>query len=520
MKVYNGTIISCDRENRVHQYLVEHKGRILYAGAELPAEYKDAPRKALGAGALLPCFGDTHLHFASHALFNAGLDVRSARSLAETSEQIQKFSRGCGDRILMGFGASPHSIKERRLISKAELDLACPEKPLYLVKYDGHACVLNSRLLALLPDKVKTLRGFHQDTGEMNQEAFFAVTDFVTRKISLLRTLRNMLGAVEDMTQKGIGLMHTASGVGFPFDLDVTLETLLGRGLDSGFQTRLFFQTMDPGKIRKRKLRRVGGCFATALDGCFGSRDAALRLPYSDDPRNRGVLFYRDEEVVRFAKQANREGLQIEMHAIGDAAFDQAVLALEAALKDFPRPDHRHGIIHACLPTEEGLQKCAELGIHIPLQPAFLAWDLEPLEYLRGILGERTAEISPLRKMTDMGIMLSGGSDAPCTPPDPIAGIHAACNHYVPGQSLTIPEALKLFTYNAAWTTFDEGERGSLEAGKAADMVILNKNPLAMKPSELLELKVEKVLLKGDTYKKGQGIVGLFLKALLYGGKI
>ena len=334
----------------------------------------------------------------------------------------------------MGFGASPHSVEERRLISRAELDLACPEKPLFLVKYDGHACVLNSALIALLPAGVKALRGFHGDTGEMNQEAFFAVTDFVTKKISLPRTLKNMLSAVDVMAGKGIGLMHTVSGSAFP-DLDGTLETLLGRGLDTGFQTRLFFQTMDLDKVKRRKLPRVGGCFATALDGGLGSRDAALRFPYSNEPQNRGVLFYSDEEVVSFTKRANREGLQLEMHAIGDRAFDQAVMALEAALKDFPRADHRHGIIHACLPTGEGLLKCAELGIHIPLQPSFLNWELEPLEYVRTILGDRAGEISPLRKMTDLGIVLSGSSDAPCTLPDPIAGIHAACNHYVPGQS-------------------------------------------------------------------------------------
>jgi hypothetical protein len=520
MKVYKGTIISCDRENRVHKCLVEDKGRILYAGNELPEQYRGAPAEELGERALLPCFGDTHLHFASYALFNAGLDVRFARNLAEMGGRIKEFAAASKDKILMGFGASTHSVAERRLISRAELDLACPGRPLYLVKYDGHACILNSALIALLPDRIKTLRGFHQDTGEMNQEAFFAVTDFITRKISPLKTIRNMLRAVDDLAERGIGLMHTTSGVGFPYDLDVAMETLLGRGVNTGFQTRLFFQTMDLEKVKKRKLPRVGGCFATALDGGFGSQDAALRLPYTNDPQNRGILFYSDEDVIKFTKRANREGLQIEMHAIGDAAFDQAVMALEAALKDFPRSDHRHGIIHACLPTEEGLKKCAGLGIQIPLQPAFLAWDLEPLEYLRGLLGERAEEISPLRKMTDMGIILSGSSDAPCTPPDPIAGLHAACNHYVAGQSLTIAEALKIFTYNAAWTTFDEKERGSLEAGKFADMVILNKDPLAMKPGELLQLKVEQLLLKGKPYKKGQGILSLLAKGLLSGGKI
>jgi predicted amidohydrolase YtcJ len=519
MKIYEGAIISCDRENHAYRYLVEDKGRILQVGNELPAAYQGVPREVLGERALLPCFGDTHLHFASYALFNAGLDVRHARSLPEMCGHIQKFTTENNDKIIMGFGASTHSVQEKRLISRDELDQACPDRAIFIVKYDGHACILNSKMIAMLPDKVKSLRGWHEKTGEMNQEAFFATTDFVTKKVSLPRTLRNMLRAVDDMAEKGIGMMHTVSGVGFPLDLDVTLETILGKGLDSGFQTRLFFQTMNLDKIRKRKLPRVGGCFATALDGCFGSEDAALREPYANNHQNRGILFHSDEQVIQFAKRANREELQIEMHAIGDAAFDQAVMAIEAALKDFPRQDHRHGIIHACLPTEEGLQKCADLGIQIPLQPAFLMWDLEPVDFLHSILGNRAVRISPLRKMTDMGIVLSGGSEAPCTLPDPIVGIHAACNHY-PEQSLTIPEALKLFTCNAAWTTFDEKERGSLETGKIADMVILNRNPLTIKPNELLGLKVENLLLKGEPYRKGQGMLSLLTKGLFMGEKV
>src|SRR3989338_6562888 len=102
MKIYNGTIISCDRENHVHNYLVEDKGRILYAGADLPDAYKGAPLERLGERALLPCFGDSHLHFASYALFNAGLDVRSARSLPELSGQVLNFARGSSDALLMG----------------------------------------------------------------------------------------------------------------------------------------------------------------------------------------------------------------------------------------------------------------------------------------------------------------------------------------------------------------------------------------------------------------------------------
>jgi len=520
MQIFEGTIITCDEKNHVCRYLVEDKGRIAYVGNDLPPEYGRAPREILGDRSLLPSFGDTHLHFASYALFNAGLDVRSAESIPEIIDIIRRFATQHTDRIIMGFGASTHAVAEKRLISRKELDEACPDRAIFIVKYDGHACILNSKTMAMLPGTVKNLRGYHEKTGEMNQEAFFAVTDFMTKKVSLPQTIRNMLQAVDDMAERGIGMMHTVSGVGFPLDVDVNMEMTFGRGLNTGFQTRVFFQTMKIEKVLKRKLPRVGGCFETALDGCFGSEDAALREPYTNIPGNRGILFHSDEEVRQFARQANREGLQIEMHAIGDAAFDQAVMALEAALKDCPRQDHRHGIIHACLPSPNGLRKCADLGIQIPLQPAFLMWNLEPLSFLERILGDRTQQISPLRKMTDMGIVLSGGSDAPCTLPDPLFGIHAACNHFVPGQSVTIAEALRMFTYNAAWTTFDEKERGSLEPGKMADMVILNRNPLALDPADLLKLKVEKLLLAGAPYKKGQGMLSLMTRRLLKSGSI
>jgi hypothetical protein len=388
-----------------------------------------------------------------------------------------------------------------------------------LIKYDGHASVSNAAMLALLPDAVRTMRGYHADTGQLNQEAYFAATDFITKKVSTVKLVKNTLGAFDRLAQRGIGMIHTAEGVGFSNDLDVDLVRFIARGLANPVAVRLFFQTMDVGKVLKRKLPRIGGCFAAALDGCFGSVDAALREPYQDDPQNKGVLFYTQETVNAFTTAANRAGLQIEMHAIGDAAFDQAARALDAALKDYPRADHRHAIIHACLPTDEGLERAASLGIGIAAQPAFIHWSLEPQDYLEGILGGRANRLNPLKTLSNYGIMISGGSDAPCTLPDPIEGIYCACNHPVAGESLSIPEALRLFTYNAAWMSFDEKQRGSLEAGKIADMVMLNKNPLAMKPGELRELQVEALLLKGKPYQPGQGMVSMLARSLVSAGQ-
>ena len=523
MQVYEGAIVSCDAKRGVYRYLAEDRGRILFVGDALPPEYERAPRTGLGERCILPAFADTHIHFMSYALFSAGLDIRDARSIAEAKQMIAERARVDRSPIVLGFGASAHRVAEGRLLAREDLDAACPDTPAFIVKYDGHAGIANSALIALQNQAARSSRGFDAETGLMTQEAFFRVTDYVTGKVSLPETLGNMLTAMDRLASLGIGTLHSVTGVGFPLDLDVTLESLFARGLRDEVHYRVFFQTMDVGKARRRRLPRIGGCFATALDGCFGSADAAMLEPYAEaaglaPEAVRGILYYPDEKVRAFCLAANRAGLQIEMHAIGDAAFEQAVSALAAALDDHPRPDHRHTIIHACLPTERGLAACAELGISLAVQPAFLHWEQEPLSYLEDVMGGRALRLQPLKAISDMGIVMAGGSDAPCTVPDPLYGIWAACNHYVPGQSLGIQEAIDLYTRNAAYVGFDDGERGSLEAGKAADLVILNRNPLELRPSDLRLLKAESLILSGKAYRGKQGRADLVKRGLANGG--
>lgn len=515
MKIYKGTILTVDAHDSTAQYLVEDNGRIAYVGDELPAEYDAAPITRLDNLVMCPSFVDTHEHLASFATFNAGLNVMNARSNEEIMTMVSEFAPKSTGKILVAFGASPYSVSDGRLLSREELDRACPNKPVFMVKYDGHACVVNTLLLEKIEEKVRALRGYHPDTGEMNQEAFFAASDYITGSLSIPELVGNIQKAMDFLAERGIGMVHTVSGIGFARDLDISMERWVGRSAQSGFQVRVFPQSMDVNVALKRKLPRIGGCFACALDGCFGSHDAAMNEPYIDAQGGKGVLYYTDDQVIDFCKKANRAGLQIEMHAIGDAAFDQAARALKAALDDFPRTGHRHGIIHACLPTQEGLDICAEYGIQFPVQTSFIDWPQEPDSYLASIMGpERAAALNPLRRFLDAGITISAGSDAPCTDPDPILWMERACNHSVPEQRLTPQEALRICTYNGAWTTFDEGDRGSLEKGKILDAALLSGNPYEVPVEKLGELEVKGILLGGKPYKKqSQG----FLSAVLGG---
>ena len=519
MQVFHGTIVTCDPDSHVCRYLVEDQGRIRFVGDELPQEYARSAPIELGARALLPAFGDGHLHFSNWALVaSAFVDVREAADLEELGQILRRFAaRDTKAKVLTAFGASKHSVAEKRLITRSELDQVIADRPLYVICYDGHSAIINSRMLEMIPDELRETRGFNVDTGQLFHEAYYRATDFITNLVPPLTLVNSIIAGFDRLTALGVGLIHTVEGIGFPRDLDVTLVNLIARARAhrDGFQTRLFFQTLEVDKVLRRGFPRIGGCFATALDGCFGVCDAALNQPYTHQPENKGILFYSDEQVIRFAKEANRAGLQIELHTIGDAAIDQAIKALAAALGDHPRDDHRHTIIHACLLSEENIERCATLGIGVTLQPGFLTSPLEPASYLEEILGERVKTSSPLRSLIDRGVHLSGGSDAPVTPPDPISGIHGACNHpYDPKQSLTVQQALKMYTYEVAWTSFDEEQRGSLEAGKIADMVILNQDPLALPPERLLELKAEELYLSGRKRRPGMGLASMLWNAL------
>ena len=371
MKVYHGTILSCNEQNQIWNYLVEDQGRIIYTGNELPEKYLNALKIELGNKCFIPSFADTHIHFASYATFHAGLNVMNASSNTEILSMLKEFVKTCKDKLIVAFGASPYSVSEGRLVTRSELDKVCSDRPVFMVKYDGHACVLNTVMLNQLKSKISNLRGYHEESGEMNQDAFFAVSDYVTNSIPIFKLMENMQKAADDLAERGIGLIHSVSGVGFALDLDVDLERWFAKGLNNGLQMRIYFQTMDVKKAKKRKLTCIGGCFESALDGCFGSEDAALLEPYCHS-ENKGILYYTDEQVKDFCIQANRAGMQIEIHAIGDAAFNQAVYALKAALDDTWRDDHRHAIIHACLPTEEGLKICKDYHILLPVLFDFL----------------------------------------------------------------------------------------------------------------------------------------------------
>jgi hypothetical protein len=496
----NGVFISCEDENRIFRVLVEEDGRIVYTGDTVPDAYGDIPSRIDMEGrCVVPAFADTHIHFSSYCFFKEHLDVRQADSFDTLADRIRGYERAnMGAKILLGFGCSAHTVEERRLPDLSFFE-GVTSKPLFLVKYDGHAAVANSALLRLLPPSITGDPGFDPSSGWFCKQAFYRAVNHITRSVSPYRLLKSLAKGTDDLAGNGIGLIHTVEGLGFPLDMDVDIMRLAARGLPLHF--RIYFQTMNVRKVVRRKLPQIGGCFATALDGSFGSEDAALIEPYTHNTHNKGMLAYSQREVTRFVKTANRVGLQVAMHAIGDGAIEQAITAFEDALADFPRYDHRHVIIHANLMSPPVMERAARLGVHVAVQPSLLHWQEEPMEYLTKILGDRAHRLIPLKSMFGHGLTVAGGSDAPCTPPDPLHGIHAACNHPNQDERISVLDALRMYTNHASRLSFDDRERGTLTEGKVADFAVLDRNPLLCAPELLKNIHVTGLYLNGAPYE-------------------
>jgi predicted amidohydrolase YtcJ len=506
----NADFISCEDNNRLFHTLIADKGEIVYTGDEIPEIYAQGPVENLDGKCVVPAFADTHIHFESFAFFLSSLDCRDASDLDELAFMIQSHIQSHSNvELILGFGCSAHSLREKRLPERTDLD-AMTAHPLMIIKYDGHAAVANSALIDKLPLAVLNETGYDPKTGWFIHQSFYHAVNHISKSVSLFTVLKNMTTGSDYLARKGIGLVHTAEGVGFPLDMDVDTMRLASLGLPQ--QYRIYFQTMDVQKVLRRKMPRIGGCFATALDGCFGSEDAALTMPYSNNSSNRGVLFYTQPQVNAFVQNANRSGLQVSMHAIGDAAVEQALAAYEHALKDFPRNNHRHVLIHGDLMTPALIEKAASLGIAIALQTPFLFWQQEPVAYLKTILGNRIEQLIPLKSMLKAGLLLGNGSDGPCTLPDPIFGMHAACNHPNPDERISAIDALRMHTHWGAKLSFDEKQHGTLAEGKTADFVVLDQNPLTVPIEKIKEIQIEALYLKGVKYTgQDRGPTGLLL---------
>lgn len=522
-----GRVITLEPAQPTAAALATRGGRILHVGSE--SDCRAALRAAglseveevhLDGACVLPGFIDTHLHPIALLYFDMNADLRPARSIAALQDVLRDAARTLpAGEWLIGLQLEDEALAERRLPTAAEIDAACADRPVVLLEHDGHSSVGNSAALAaagILADTPDPPAGrFGRDAGGApNGACFESAARILFGAVPapsldrLAETARSTFAglAARGITSAGVVLQTDAEGPGGEtgrFEA-MAMQILLEQACFSTYAI-LVGATVDAAlAARSSPLhdvaagRRVGG-FKIFADGTFGSCTAHMREPFADRPGERGLATLSAGELRSRMRQAHDAGLQICVHAIGDAAIDACVGHFESILAESPRRDHRHRIEHASLLPPDLIARMARLGLCVSTQPLFIHSEKGWLDRRLGAARARFAY--PLRALLEAGIRVGGASDAPVESTDVLHAIQCCVTRegFHPEEGVSVEQALRLFTSEAAFVQFEEDEKGTLAAGKRADLVVLGADPLAVAVEEIASIRVLRTVCGGRT---------------------
>ncbi len=453
---------------------------------------------------IVPGLIDSHTHPLEAGLQLLFVDMRGASSVAEVQQRLRDRHPDALERgMMLGFNLEPDRLSERRYPQRGELDEVIPEVPVFIYRVDGHSAVTNTAGLQLVLARWPGVRppGMDGDcngrpTGVLRGEAYERASRVFKHRLAP-ETVREALRlAGRQAAAKGVTTIGALVGVEDTNDDEwsVLLEELAACEVGAV----PYLQTWDVEVPRQFGLKQAGGCLL--IDGSFGSRTAALSHAYSDAPGNCGTGYVGDEKLLSFLRAATTAGMQATVHAIGDRAVEQVVRCheqLTGAGSDNPL---RHRIEHAELLSNSLIARIAELGLVLGVQPAFEAEWGGPDRMYAQRLGERWRDTNPYRRLFDCGVRLAGGSDAPITPVDPVAGIRAAVERPNPAQTVRGEEAMAMFTSGAAFALDRENVCGSIEVGKDADITVLTSDPRTTTPCQVVAtLRGGKCVYRNDS---------------------
>lgn len=474
---------------------------------------------------LLPGFIDCHLHPLNYILHLLNPDLSNVKSLEELkSIMIRAALNRRSNELTIGFNFSEENFKEAVLPTKYDLDKAVPDKPIFILRYDGHIGIANTKALELagihkttpIPEGGEIRKG---KNGELNGIISEKALTLILSKISVPKQKEINIAADKAFNifaRNGITSLHGIINVGAIGEYGAFGKaevSILKSILDCIHQNWYIMVTTDnPLDLKKLKQPPLDNnekygkfklnCLKLFLDGSFGAKTACMYEPFTDAPGMCGFCTVDEEEIYSKMKIAHSERFQICIHAIGDKANRIAMNLYKRLLAEFPNKNARHRIEHASILRKDVLEDMEKFGIIASCQPPFINSEYFWLEKRLG--KERCQYTYPMKSIINSGVILISGSDCPIEDTNVILGLHALVNrnNFIPEECISMEEALKTYTINAAYAAFEEDIKGSLEENKLADLVILDKNPLAVSKNKIKEIKVIETLIRGKTVFK------------------
>ena len=523
---YNGQIITVNNNNDIAEAILIEDDRISCVGKTVEAlrladkytEWID-----LKGCAVLPGFIDCHIHMAvAGAKITNQVDVSKKAGVTTVAGLLDKIKEAVSGvnkgEWIIGSSYSNEGLDEKRHITKTELDKAAPDNPVLIIHTSGHMSVANSRAIES-SNMDLSIEGVIRDNdgnpaGLLQETAHFVMLE----KSPVLPTDEELISGIEKFCQKlaarGITSVHDAGGFG-----TATFRTLQ-RAADKGVLTCRTYPMLwtlfgKQAQINTAKNALKGGFYTSmgndllkigplklmvdgsAVGGTCATLKPLVHLDAATEPA------FTQEELDEVFIEGHRRGFQLTAHAVGDKAIEMVLNSYEKAMSLYPRRDPRHRIEHCFLCTPQLVKRIKSLGV-IPIpNPGFLSvWGGVFDKYY----GDRIENVIPLKSFRDNGIITPFGSDAMVIEEyEPLFGIAAAMERkdlksgkYInKDQIIDLMHALRCYTYFGAYASFEEMEKGSLAAGKLADMVVLSGSVLGKSPQEIRELKVKETYLGG-----------------------
>ena len=538
--LFNGNVITMDEQKRRAQGVAVKDGRILWVGTN------EGVKQAVGRGTqvrdlkgmtVIPGFIESHNHTLMFGLGLSSIDLTKVGSVEEIIALVrERASRQKEGTWITGVGYNQNELKEKRHPSRQDLDKAAPKHLVSLRHTSAHGYAVNSLALAKAgitkdrPDPEGGKIGKEVTTGELTGLLFespaMKLIDDITPKPALEDLVAALGNAGQRFLSEGITSAMDASVGGNDIPLQIAAyQEAVERGVlkvrhnlaiwsEAVFDYCRFEESL---KEARRRLLGLGirtglgdeklriGPFKIIVDGAFSTVTAVTYEPYGVEANDRGcgVLVIEAEKLAKLASVAHGLGWQLSIHGIGDKAIDVCLDAFEAAQKSNPRKDARHRLEHCTMALPRMFDRIQRLGVIPVLQPGFI-WELGD-NWFRQLGKETCAKLKPFRTLLDNKILMAFSSDRPVVSGAPLLGIHSAVNQktrtgqdYAPQEKITPEEALRCYTINGAYATFEERIKGSIEVGKLADLVVLAEDLTQVKPESIKDIRVMATMVGGE----------------------
>jgi predicted amidohydrolase YtcJ len=509
--ILDANVITLDSKQPKAEALAIQNGKIIAIGSSKEIrKYVGNETRIVDAknGTVVPGLVDCHVHMTGFGWSLQTLGLRDVESIKELQKNLKEYAERNSERNwVLGGRWDQEKFAERRYPTRWDLDKAVADKPVFLTRVCGHIGVANSKALKLANiTKTTSVAGGKIDldeaTGEPNGILRENVMELIWRVIPkpTLEELENAcLLACKKAVEAGLTGVHWIVDSADEMRIIQKLysDGKLPLRVYLGIPAELLDETVKLGLLTGfgNDMVKIGFVKIFA-DGSLGARTAALKRSYSDKPSSRGMMLYSQKRLNKLASKAHKAGLQLAIHAIGDRAIESVLQAFSKALREAPRQNHRHRIEHCYVLNPKLIRSMKRLGLIASIQPHFIVSDF----WVTDRLGKSRARwVYPFKTLMHEGLIVASGSDCPVEPINPLLGIWAALSRKgFSEERLTLEEALKTYTLNAARASFEEDKKGSIAVGKFADLTILSDDLSKIPSEKIKDITIKATIVNGQ----------------------